>query len=414
MKKLIMLYKNANVYLKLIPFLVLYIIIVFLFGNKELSGDEPRYLMFANNLLNGFYSPPKPNTYLWNGPGYPLFIAVFSKIGFSVFLIRMLNAFLLYFALVISHKTIIIFSNHKNVFLFTTLLGLYFPLFQMLPAILTECLTWFLISLVCYLLVRTINEINISWKLIILSAFSLSFLTMTKVIFGHVITLMIIVSVVMLFSGYFRLIAKRLLLIFLISLLFCSPWLLYTYNLTGKPFYWTDSGGMSLYTISSPYDNEYGDWMSDVQLKSNDNHKLFMESISSLNSLERDEAYKAAAIENIKKYPKKFISNWVANLGRLFFSYPFSYENQKISTYFHLFPNMILIIFIFLTTPVSIKHYKKFPKIFIPLFLFFTIYLFGSSIVSAYSRMFYVTLPFWFLFLTYFFTQIISLRIKEV
>lgn len=413
MKTLIVFYKNANIYLKLIPFLILYILIVFLFRNKELSGDEPRYLMFANNLLNGFYSPPKPNTYLWNGPGYPLFIAIFSKIGFSVLFLRMLNAFLMYLALVISHKTVKIFSNHKNAFLFTFILGLYFPVYQMVPAILTECLTWFLISLVCYLLIITINPINISWKLIILTAFSLAFLTMTKVIFGHVITLMLGVSVIMLLSNYFRKIAKRLILIFSISLLFCLPWLYYTYNLTGKTFYWTDSGGMSLYTISSPYENEYGDWMSDVQLKSNDNHKLFMDSISTLNSLERDEAYKTAAIQNIKKYPKKFFSNWVANLGRLFFSYPFSYENQKLSTYFHLFPNMIVFIFIFLTTPISMIHYKKFPKIFVPLFLFFIIYLAGSSIVSAYSRMFYVTLPFWFIFFAYFFTQIISVKIKQ-
>ena len=57
--------------------LLLPLVGVFFFGefNQGLEGDEPRYLGYANNLLNGFYANPN-NPELTNGPGYPLFIAL--------------------------------------------------------------------------------------------------------------------------------------------------------------------------------------------------------------------------------------------------------------------------------------------------------------------------------------------------
>ena len=47
-----------------------------------LMGDEPRYLEYAQNLLNGYFSA-KGKVDLWSGPGYPLFLAPFIKIGFD-------------------------------------------------------------------------------------------------------------------------------------------------------------------------------------------------------------------------------------------------------------------------------------------------------------------------------------------
>lgn len=45
-----------------------------------------------------------------------------------------------------------------------------------------------------------------------------------------------------------------------LALLICSPYLVYTYALTGKIFYWGNSGGLSLYWMSSPHPQEFGDW----------------------------------------------------------------------------------------------------------------------------------------------------------
>ena len=37
---------------------------------------------------------------------------------------------------------------------------------------------------------------------------------------------------------------------------------MYTYSITGKFFFMADSGGSSLYSMSSPFENEHGDWFS--------------------------------------------------------------------------------------------------------------------------------------------------------
>jgi hypothetical protein len=413
MKGLTKWYSGLNIYYKLAPFLLLYLTICIVFSKNALVGDEERYIWFANNLLNGFYSPPYPDINLWNGPGYPALLAPFIFFKFPLIALRLLNGFLLYFSLIISYKTISIYSSKKSSLLFTILLGLYFPMFQMLPFILTESLTWFLISLVCFLFIKNYKQKTISWKLITFTAFSIAFLVMTKIIFGYVILIMLFVSIFMFILPGFHSSAKKSTLIFLMSFIFCLPWLLYTYSLTNKLLYWTNSGSMSLYTMSTPYANELGDFSDIGELQLNSNHAIFIDSISKLKPLEIDEAYKTAAIKNIKNHPKKYFFNWVANVGRLLFSYPFSNAGQTIKSFFTIIPNMFVIVLIILILPVSIVHYKKFPEGLILLFLFVLIYLLGSSLVSAYRRIFYITMPFWFFFISYVFNNIISIKIKQ-
>ena len=73
------------------PFLLLYLIISIAFAQNALVGDEGRYLAFAHNLLNGFYSPPAPEINLWNGPGYPLLISIILMLKLPLIAIRLIN-----------------------------------------------------------------------------------------------------------------------------------------------------------------------------------------------------------------------------------------------------------------------------------------------------------------------------------
>jgi hypothetical protein len=412
MKSLTKWYSELNIYYKLIPFLLLYLTICIAFYNNELWGDEGRYLMFANNLIRGFYSPQYPEIDLWNGPGYPILLAPFVFFKLPLLVIRLLNGFLLYFSLIISYKTFCYYSSARSSLIYTTILGFYFPIYTLIPSIYTECLTWFLISLVCYFFIKNYKQKFISTKLIILSGFSITYLAMTKIIFGYVIIIMLIVSICMFFWPRFRLSAKKSILIFSISLVLCLPWLIYTYQLTHKPLYWTNSGSMSLYTMSTPYENELGDWKTFAEMKKNPNHQVFIDSILKLKPLEIDEAFKSAALKNIKNNPKKYLSNWIANVGRLIFSYPYSNTEQKITSYFTIVPNMFIVVFIVLAFSISSIHWKKLPYEIILLTLFIVIYLLGSTLVSAYNRMFFITMPFWFLFLSCFFNNIVSVKIK--
>ncbi len=64
-----------NPYLLFSPFLILFIVYVLIFLTDGHSGDQPRYLRFARNLIHGSYSPPEVD--LRNGPGYPLIISIY-------------------------------------------------------------------------------------------------------------------------------------------------------------------------------------------------------------------------------------------------------------------------------------------------------------------------------------------------
>lgn len=412
MKRLAKWYSGLNIYYKLIPFLLLYSTICILFNQNNLFGDEPTYLYFANNLLNGFYSPPYPEIDLWCGPGYPTFLVAFIFFKLPLIGLRLLNGFLLYLSLIISYKTINIYSSKKSAFRYTIILGLYFPIFRVLPLIVTESLTWFLISIVCFLVIKAYKQKNNSWKFILLSALFISYLAMTKIIFGYVILLMIFVSLFLFLLPHYQSSAKKSTLIFLISFVFCLPWLLYTYSLTNKLFYWANSGGMSLYTMSTPYVGETGQWYEENLLIKNPNHSIFIDSISKLTPLQRDDAYKTAAIKNIKNHPQKYLTNIIYNIGRLLF-FPSDYVSNNIFSYYPFIPNMFIVVCIVCAIIVSLVYYKFMPPELLILLLFVLIYLFGSSLVSVYRRMFYITMPFWFLFFSYVFNNIVSIKMKH-
>ncbi len=413
MKKLLQSYSKLNIYLKLASFLLLYIVICVVGAPHNFVDDEARYVRFANNLLNGFYSPPAPNIDLWNGPGYPSLIAPFLFLKLPLMVLRLLNGFLLYFSLVLVYNTICLYASQKKALIYTIILGLYFPVFEKLPLILTECTTWFLISAISYLFLKIGNQKFFSWKYVLFCGFLIAFLTMVKIVFGYVIISMIFISLLLFLRTKFSLIAKKFSTIFLFGFLLCLPYLAYTYSVTNKVFYWTNSGGWSLFTMSAPYQNDWGDWKDNPQMLANPNYKVFADSVLKLTPLDRDAAYKTKAIANIKKYPEKYLLNIVANLGRLFFSYPFTSMEQDVKTYYTIIPNMFVVVFMFITLCIGIFYYKKLPEALILLLFFILIYLAGSTLVSAFRRMFYVTMPFWMIFFSYVLTNVVSIKIKK-
>lgn len=404
---------SLNIWWKFFPFLLLYIIICISFASNEFIMDESRYVNFARNILEGYYSPPYPNIDLWNGPGYPLVIALFLFLKLPFIAIKILNAVLLYLSLIISYKTISIYTTEKKATLYTILLALYYPVFEMIPYLLTEPLAWFLISLLCFLFCKSFRAKRLNGFLNIGTGFIMAYLVMTKVAFGYVVCFMIIISLLLLLFSKYRTAARRSLIITSLSFIFCLPWLFYNYGLTGRFLYWANSGSMSLYTMSSPYKNELGDWSNETSLSANLNHRVFMDSISKLTPLQRDNAYQKSAIANIKSHPKKFTENWLSNIGRLLFSYPYSKTPQTLKTYYTILPNMFVIVFILISLSLFSIFFKRYPIEIVLLLIFFLVYLAESSLVSAFRRMFYITLPFWLLFISLTFEKTLVIKIKN-
>ena len=57
----------ANPYLLFLPFLFFFIAYILIKNNNAFESDEARYFIFAQHLLEGYYSDPAPDINLWNG-----------------------------------------------------------------------------------------------------------------------------------------------------------------------------------------------------------------------------------------------------------------------------------------------------------------------------------------------------------
>lgn len=404
-----------NPFILFSPFLVLYLILVFISPTHGTEGDEGRYLSFAHNLLKGFYSPAAPNINLWNGPGYPIVLIPFIALHLPLICITIFNAFLNYFSIILLFKTLLRYVSLKKSIFFSLFWACYYISYGEVVMIYTEVLTSFLLTLLLFCLVKSFDIGNKSKKYSIFSGIIIGYVVLTRVIFGYVLLLMLTVFGLLWFFNKKRINYQRGLIILLISLVTVSPYLVYTYHLTGRVYYLGDSGGMSLYWMTSTAENELGEWHHERDVKQNvelnlkseidaggkmiygwnnslyQNHAEDYKIIDQYVGVERDDAYKKIALKNIRSYPVKYFKNIICNIERLFFNFPYSYTLQH-STIKIAFSGMIVIGMIF-SLFISLINFRKiiFPLRFI---VFFVItYLMLTILVSTYPRMFTVIVP---------------------
>ena len=216
--------------------------------------------------------------------------------------------------------------------------------------------------------------------------------------------------------------------VLVIAFIINIPYLIYTWSLTGKLFYWGNSGGMSLYWMSTPVEGEYGDWNNtsftancghDKIIPCNKDllaihHQKDMDYVLSLPVIEQDDAYKAIAIQNIKSHPVKYLRNCFCNFSRLFFGFPTSYFYQREGTLLRFPLNSILLTFIFISVFFSCYHYKKLPLLIHFIYSLIFVYLFLSTLVSAYPRQLYVVVPLLLFWMAYMMYISVSIKTEEL
>ena len=405
--------------------MVLYIVIVFIFPTNSSSGDEDRYLMFAHNLINGFYSPPLPNIDLGNGPGYPLFLVPFVAFHFPLIFITLLNALMYYLSIILLFKSLQQIATFKATLIISLFWACYYNSYPYIPHILTETFASFLITLIIFSTAKAFNEdnSNSTKKYIYLSGFTIGYLALTKPIFGYVIMIFL--------GGMFILwLTKRSsnnygkgLIILLIAFITTLPYLFYSYKLTNKIFYWTSVGGNNLYWMSSPYVGEYGSWISYPVNSKNDFIPGSKEIITSLHQkdfndftnytgLKQDDLLKKVVANNIINYPTKFLKNCFSNAGRILFNFPFSYQSQKPETLLRLPLNGIIVVLaLFCFIPTFINWRKV--DFFIRFFLIFAFVYFGGSLLgSSETRMFTIIVPILLTWIAFIISKSIKVRLK--
>ena len=389
-----------------LPLFIFYVLLIMFLSKDVFTGDESRYWSYASNLANGFYaSPDRPR--LANGPGYPLVLTPFFLLKVPLLVPKLTNAIFMYMSVLFFYFSIKCYVSESFSVCASYTMGLFPQFLIMLPVLYTDTLVMSLVCGFVLVLCRMYNNASLRWLKITFAAFCLGFLALTKILFGWVISAGLLWHLMVYLKS--RTASNlHILLVYVGALLLCLPWLYYTYNITGKIFYWGDPAGINLYWMSSSYPNELGSWHSsyfsyDTQFESAPavgvptvlatpelarNHRAFLESLRVLSYTEIDERLKEKAISNIISNPTGYFKNWAANVGRMLFSYPYSYTPQKLSTFFYLLPNMFVVsLAVFCAYPTFLIR-KSLPKPIWSLLFFAGATFGGSSLVSAWPRMF--------------------------
>lgn len=400
-----------------LPLLLLYWAIIILRSKDTFVGDELRYLGFAKNLLNGYYATPDfADEFLWNGPGYPIFLAALIFIKAPLILIKFCNSLFLFFGVVLLFRTLKTKIPFKYAFILSYCAGLTHPyIFISLTIIHTEALSFFLVSCSLHFFIK--YHQNESKKDLILFSFFSGYLILTKVFFAYVFLALGLLSILFSTLKKFNLHCKKLIKISFFPFVICLPYLFYTYNLTGDLFYWSNAGGSSLYSMSTPYESEYGDWFPiseslgdppgnsfSTNFKSNslkENHLSFILSLQHLNGYEKDKRLKEKAIKNIINNKTKYLKNIIYNFGRISFRFPFT--NREVSP---LLLIILVIHFSILLFPLLGSIYKILKDRndeFGLVLNFFSIFLLGTLLLSAESRFIFPIYPLLIFLISYLF-----------
>ena len=235
----------------------------------EFYGDEGRYYQFAKNLTSGFYSPPAPKIDLTNGPGYPIVLIPFIAFDLPNISLKLMNAFFYYLSIILLYKSLQQFASSRKVLIFSLFWACYYNLYQDLSLLLTESFTCLLISLIIFTLLKAFkpDPSKVSNISVFLCGFTLGYLVLTKIIFGYVLIFLLLGSALIWLMKRGIESYKKVVFILFIAFATTVPYLIYTYNMTGKILYWGSSGGDSLYWMSTPYEGEYGNWYGEFDIK---------------------------------------------------------------------------------------------------------------------------------------------------
>jgi len=398
-------------------FLPFYALLISLLHSPNLVGDEGRYLMFATNIVAGYYSPPPPEISLWNGPGYPLSLAPWIALDGSRYVMLLMNALWQAFSVVLLFSLASRFLSKRSSLLISIFWGLWIFSLETMTKLYSEAWSVFLVTLTFFFMVR-LEQGHV--RDVILSGCAFGLLMLSKVIFSYVGLAMILCCLAF-YWVHHKAFYKRAALAFALSFVITVPYLIYTYNLTGKVFYWSNAGGSSLYWMSSPHANEFGDWNS-LRLDAycwdgnpicnmsfyQKNHGKFMQELQLLSPVERDERMKKAAIANIMTSPTTYLKNCYANVMRMFFNSPESYNFPRLSSVARMLPGAVLLtstLLAFVICGLRFRHLSPEIKV-IGFFVF--IYLGGSSLLSAYPRMLNIMLPLILLTIAYCFEKLVK------
>ncbi len=406
---------RAGLFLALGAFFI-HLVVVLAFSSDELAWDEPRYVEYATNLTKGYYTTNENPKFI-NGPGYPFALFPFVAVGLPLLLARFLNALLIGAATWFLWATVRHYAGGRWAAGAAIFMVMHPSLLRMTPFLMAEPLTMFCLTAFVWSFCRALREEKKSWAMIGVAAFSLGWLILTRVFFGHVLmATAFVLAGGFVFQKAARPLIRRALVILALALAMCVPYLAHTQSKTGQFLCWSTTTNELLYWFTSHNEGENGHWFSfddaitKPELKPN--HEEFHRRIGPLPMLKQEEEYKKVVAENLRAAPLKVARNWVCNVSRLFFGFPRSFQAEEIITLALIVPNGLLLLALLVALAVAVPRPSTLPAEIWILFAFSFFYLGGSTLAPSLPRYFIPVVPIMLLVVAVAFQRRLSLLLR--
>lgn len=395
---------------------LIYAALAFTVEPDILVGDEARYVSFARNLTQGFYVTEDHPDFL-NGPGYPLVLVPFVAAGWSFLWARMLNGIFIGAAAVFLFRTVKHYAGQGWALAAAFVVMVHPNSLRTGTQLLTEPLTLTCVCAWLWSFCLCLRGERRVWWWGAVSAISLACLVMTRVIFGHVITVMFLAgAVALVFTKKSRPQLYRSLAVMAAAFVLCLPYLAYTKATTGKSFCWSTVSGELLYWMTSTNPGENGYWFSyEAAMTEPDlapNHREFFERVTKLPVLERDAAFGEQAVRNLKANPKGVLRNWACNVVRLPLGFPRAFHTEDLKTVAVVAFNGPMLLLCFGASLLVVRCPRCVPTELGFVAVFALVYLGGSTLASSVARYFLVVTPLLWPVIAVIFARNLSIRLN--
>ena len=310
---------------------------VLLHPGRAPTGDEGPILAAAHRILQGRYAvigTMDGTRFLWHGPGLPALLAPLVALGIPLSGLRLLSPLLMFAAALMLYRLLRLRLSRRTALIGAYALGLYGPAYYVLGTVDKDPLALLLAITALDGTARYLKYGRL--RHVVIAGLSLAALTMTRLEYGWVI--MALLAAGLLWWLVLRVrhgarsdrarTARRWTTVYALGMIGCLPWLAYTYALTGRALYWGNSGGLSLYWMSSLSPNPLGEWHAPHTVASDPSlaaYRPFFDYLATLRPVQRDLVLQHVALVHALGHPAQYGLNLLANLGRMFIGLPFPF-----------------------------------------------------------------------------------------
>ena len=329
--------RMSDVIVRFLPLLGLLLLISVLTGPSHPANDEVPLLAASHRILQGRYAlvgTMDSSKFLWHGPGLPALLAPLVALGVPLNALRLTSPLLMFAAVLMFYRLLRLRLSSRSALIGAYALGLYLPAYYVLGTVGKDPLALLLAIAALDGTARYLTYARARHAVVAGLAFAA--LAMTRLEYGLIITVALAAGTAWWLLARLghrgldrRRLARRWILICAIGLLGCAPWLTYTYVLTGHVFYWGNSGGISVYWMSSPSLSQLGEWHASHSVFADPalaGYRPFFHYLATLKPVAADLELRHVALVQALAHPAKYALNLLANLSRMFIGYPFSFS----------------------------------------------------------------------------------------